>query len=53
MHEYHKRWSAFIAFAIKMDEVLRPISETVNKIYDELYPGFPLVPYFSIFRFAI
>ena len=42
MHEYHKWWSAFVSFAIKMDEVLWPLAETMNKIYDILYPLFPL-----------
>lgn len=33
LHEYHKRWTAFVAFAIKMDEVLAPLSHTVNAVY--------------------
>jgi len=52
MHEYHKRWSAFVAFSIKMDEALRPITETMNKIYEELYPDYPVNPMFSIYRFT-
>ncbi len=53
MHEYHKRWSGFVAFAIKMDEAFRPISETMNRLYEILFPGFPVLPSFSIFRFSI
>lgn len=53
MHEYHKRWSAFVAFAVKQEEVLRPISETMNHLYDKLYSGFPTMPSFSIFRMLV
>ncbi len=51
MHEYHKRWSAFVASAIKLDEVLAPISFSVNQIYMVLFPGFPSQPVFSVWRF--
>jgi hypothetical protein len=53
MHEYHKRWTAYVNFAIKMDELLLPLSETMNRLYDILFPGFPILPSFSIFRFCL
>ena len=53
LHEYHKRWTAFVAFAIKMDEVLAPLAHTVNRVYERLFPGFPVNPSFSFWRFMI
>lgn len=50
LHEYHKRWQAFTSSMIKMDELLIPITKTVNKVYELLYPGFPWNPAFSILR---
>lgn len=53
LHEYHKRWTAFVAFAVKMDEVLAPLSHTVNVVYEKLFPGFPVNPAFSFWRFML
>lgn len=53
LHEYHKRWQAFVWSMIKIDELLIPISKCVNQIYQILYPGYPWFPWFSILRFFV
>ena len=53
LHEYHKRWSAFVAAAIKLDEVLAPVSYCVNSCHDTLFPGFPSQPAFNAWRFCV
>lgn len=53
LHEYHKRWQAFVWSLIKIDELLIPFSKAVNGVYSKLYPGFPWFPNFSILRFFV
>jgi hypothetical protein len=53
LHEYHKRWSAFVAFAIKQDEVMSSVAYSMNRVYEALFPGFPMIPTFSIFRMMV
>jgi len=53
LHEYHKRWQAFVCSLIKMDELLIPLSNWVNAVYKKLYPGYPWFPWFSIMRFFV
>lgn len=53
LHEYHKRWQAFVCIMIKMDELLIPIARCVNNVYRILYPGYPAFPSFSILRYFI
>lgn len=53
LHEYHKRWQAFVCAMIKMDELLIPVSRCVNEVYKILYEGYPAFPSFSTLRFFV
>ena len=41
LHEYHKRWTAFISVAIKFDQVFLPLATAVNQTHLLLFPNFP------------
>jgi len=53
LHEYLKRWQGFVWSLIKLDELFIPLTKTVDKVYQILYPGYPCYPVFSILRFWI
>ena len=53
LEEYDKRWNAFVASMIKLDDLLTPLSRIVNKVYKRTYPNYPCYPHFSFLRFFI
>lgn len=50
LQEYDKRWNAFVASMIKLDEILSPLARIVNKVYKRIYPDYPCFPLFSFLR---
>ena len=53
LEEYDKRWNAYVASMIKLDDLLTPLSRVVNKVYKRTYPNYPSYPHFSFLRFFI
>ena len=53
LEEYDKRWNAFVASMIKLDEILSPLWRVINKVYKRVYKGYPCYPSFSFLRFFI
>jgi hypothetical protein len=53
LQEYDKRWNAFVASMIKMDEVLTPLGRIVNKVYKRVCPDYPCFPHFSFMRLFV
>jgi hypothetical protein len=53
LQEYNKRWNAYVASMIKIDEMLSPLSRVVNKVYKRLYPEYPCFPQFSFLRLFV
>ena len=40
LQEYDKRWNAFVASMVKMDEILIPLGITISMVYKRLFPDF-------------
>lgn len=40
LQEYDKRWNAFVASMVKMDEILIPLGMTISMVYKRLFPDF-------------
>lgn len=53
LQEYDKRWNGYVASMIKIDEMLSPLAQIVNKVYKRVFPGFPCFPQFSFLRFFV
>jgi len=53
LQEYNKRWNAFVASMVKLDEMLIPLNITVSMVYRKLFPGFEFCPQFSFLRFFL
>jgi hypothetical protein len=57
IHEYHKRvspphpqWQAYVSSAIKLDDMLQPIAQLFNEVYEKIHFGQPSGPKFTIWR---
>ena len=53
LQEYDKRWNAFVASMIKLDEMLSPLWRIINKVYKRVFKDYPSYPNFSFLRFFI
>jgi hypothetical protein len=52
-NEYIKRYKAYVDAAININEQLENLNVLVNTLYEDMFPGMPCNPKFSIYRLMI